>query len=367
MGSSPGKVDIRQALVDHHHTALRGVLFILEIPAGDEARGQRLEVGSANHPLVHFIVLAVVGPADEADPHGVAVVRDRQLRREAHACHSGQRLEPPVQLARHRHDLRIRLVACDRHRHVHGREAARVEPDVHFEQSIEALASSPAPTSSTTATASSTTTRFAAERRQTVPDWVREPAARPPCISPSCARSTGARPKRSAAAAATAAMNQRTWLFSARSRRKGMFAAMVAGMRLRSRRIAPAARPTPSSVPPMTSTEPSARNWRTSRPRSAPSARRTAISRVRLSERTRSRLATFTPRDEEQQRRPTEEQEQHRDGRSRRSFRSGSTRLAPWPRFESGYCCSSCRSRSQFIPVSAVCIEHAVLGGAATP
>ena len=98
---------------------------------------------------------------------------------------------------------------------------------------------------------------------------------------------------------------------------------------------------TPAAEPSATSTRPSVTNWRTTRESDAPSARRTAISRRRLSDRTRIRLATLTLAITS--RRPAPPSSTSRIGRTLPTITSERpTTVALWPRFESGYWSSSC-------------------------
>ena len=73
-----------------------------------------------------------------------------------------------------------------------------------------------------------------------------------------------------------------------------MRAIMSMGMSLESSCIAHQAAARPSALPADASTSPSVTNWPIRRARDAPSELRTAISLLRLSERTSSRLDTFT-------------------------------------------------------------------------
>ncbi len=103
----------------------------------------------------------------------------------------------------------------------------------------------------------------------------------------------------------------------------------------------PAATAKPTTLPIATSTRPSVKNCAASRTGEAPSAPRTAISRLRLSERTNSKLDTFTHAISSSN--PAPPSSASRIGRMSPTNGSDSEiTLAPWPRFESGYCLSSC-------------------------
>jgi hypothetical protein len=108
--------------------------------------------------------------------------------------------------------------------------------------------------------------------------------------SPRADRSAGSSPASSAAAAVAASAKNSTrasaWIIS----RLGS----SGGARATSTRTAAKASPVPSTPPRSASVPLSVRSWRTRRPRPAPSALRTASSRVRAEPRTSSRLATLT-------------------------------------------------------------------------
>ena len=94
--------------------------------------------------------------------------------------------------------------------------------------------------------------------------------------------------------------------------RYGMFASILAGMRSASRCIVQRDIRRPSSPPATTSTVASVTNWPMRREREAPSAPRTASSRFRASERTSSRLTTFTQAINSSSAAPREQRQQNR-------------------------------------------------------
>ena len=105
--------------------------------------------------------------------------------------------------------------------------------------------------------------------------------------------------------------------------------------------MAPDARARPSKLPAATSARPSVNNCAANRAGDAPNAPRTAISRFRLSERTSSRLETFTHAINSSN--PAPPSSARKIGLTFPTIASDSViTLAPWPRFESGYCFSNC-------------------------
>ena len=99
----------------------------------------------------------------------------------------------------------------------------------------------------------------------------------------------------------------------------------------------------PSRPPAKASASPSVVNCRISRMRDAPSAPRTAISRLRLSDRTSNRLDTFTQAITSSN--PAPPRSAKKIGRTSftNTSESGFTQ-APWPRLSSGYWISNCRA-----------------------
>ena len=151
--------------------------------------------------------------------------------------------------------------------------------------------SRPAPTSRTRARATSTTSRAVRTRSRGEPvPRLRPPSLRTVWRSGRARRSAGTRPKSRVAtrpsprARASTGPSSRTW--SSRG--------MEAGLAPRIARMAAAAKASPAAHPARPSTRLSVRSWRTIRPRPAPSAARTAISRDRAAPRASSRFATLT-------------------------------------------------------------------------
>ena len=127
---------------------------------------------------------------------------------------------------------------------------------------------------------------------------------------------------------------------------------MSLGMSVASCRMDSSASPTPSAQPMLASSMPSVMNCRTSRRGDAPSAPRTAISRLRVSDRTSSRLATFTLAISSSNAAPHNSTSSI--GRMSPTITSVSgIRNAAWSRFESGYCFSSCLAIASMSSIAA--------------
>ena len=156
------------------------------------------------------------------------------------------------------------------------------------------MPSNPAPTSSTIAVASSSTTSLNPRRCQVFPDEPRSPSAMPARTSERARRSMGASEQTTVAASAIAPAHASTRTFRPTPLRNGIDASIGAGMSPRRTCISQPEIVTPATLPSPTSTRLSVTNCRTSRAFEAPSALRTASSRLRLSERTSTRLATLT-------------------------------------------------------------------------
>ncbi len=148
--------------------------------------------------------------------------------------------------------------------------------------------SSPAPITSATASATSPTTR--ARRSRCRPDVVRCPPSLSAVAVASPVRcSSGASPKTTPAASATASVKASTRQSSDTPADRGR----LSGNAVSRARRPPTAKTRPSAAPSSESRHPSAMNCRSSRPRLAPSADRTASSLCRDSARASSRLARF--------------------------------------------------------------------------
>ena len=156
------------------------------------------------------------------------------------------------------------------------------------------LPRSPAPARRTTAVASSTTTSLKPSRCQVLPEEPRSPSAMRERALDRAMPNDGGSEQSSVASSAIAAAQITTRALRPAPARNGIDAIICAGTSPMSTCISHCERAMPTILPAKTSTIPSVMNWRTNLPFDAPRALRTASSRPRLSERTSTRLATFT-------------------------------------------------------------------------
>ena len=142
--------------------------------------------------------------------------------------------------------------------------------------------------------ASWATTIFAPSRCQKRPTAPRSPSANPARKLRKESRVIGVAASINAVATPIAAMKSVVCGLRPTSLRNGILNAISLGTRLLKTLAMMLAKTVPQKVPMKASKNPSVTNCRTSRANVAPSAPRTAISRLRLSERTKTRLPTFT-------------------------------------------------------------------------
>ena len=127
-----------------------------------------------------------------------------------------------------------------------------------------------------------------------LPEEPRSPSAMRERALDRAMRNDGGSEHSSVASSAIAAAQITTRALRPTPARNGIDAIICAGTSPASTCISHCERATPTTLPAQTSTIPSVMNWRTSLPFDTPRALRTASSRPRLSERTSTRLATFT-------------------------------------------------------------------------
>ena len=123
-------------MIDHRR--LRGVLVLAEMTAANETRAERGEIAGADLAILHLVVLAVIRPSIDPDPHRVAAGQRRRAVTPT-ACTPGSTETSSRSGAEARPAARWSSTSPRGRRDRERRQMIRLEADVDVQEPVQAL------------------------------------------------------------------------------------------------------------------------------------------------------------------------------------------------------------------------------------